>query len=284
MLKVAIITDTDSSLPVELAEKYQIIQVPIVVNFGSETLRAGYDIDDAQVFERIDREGKLPTTAAPAPGAFAEAYRASFEKGAQAIICLCVSSEVSATYAAAVAARDMFAGQDITVLDTRSLTIAQGFMALTAAEAALAGASKEEIISQVMQVGERTHLFAALATLKYLAMSGRVGHLAAGMANLLNVKPILTIRNGKLDLLERVRTRSKAWGRAVELAAQTANGRSFARMAIVHVNALSEAHQFEELLRASLPCPEEILCAELTPGLSVHSGAGMVGVVFTLSA
>jgi len=284
MPKVAIITDTDSSLPFELAEKNQIVQVPITIHFGQETLRDCYDIDDAQVFARIDRDGRLPTTAAPAPGAFAEAYQAAFDKGAQAVICLCVSSEVSATYAAALTARDLFPEKDITVLDTRSLTIAQGFMVLAAAAAAAAGASKDEIVSQAMQVGERTHLYAALSTLKYLAMSGRVGHLAAGMANLLNVKPILTIRNGKLDLLEKVRTRSKAWGRTVELAAQTAGGRSFERMAILHVNALSEARQFETLLRASLPCPEAILYVELTPGLSVHSGAGLVGVAYTLSA
>jgi DegV family protein with EDD domain len=136
-----------------------------------------------------------------------------------------------------------------------------------------------EVVATALAVGERCHLFAALSTLKYLAMSGRVGQVAAGFGNLLSVKPVLTMRDGKLDLLEKVRTRSKVLARVVELTGEALAGQPIRQMAVLNVAAREEAIAFESQLRAALPCPETIIHADLTAGLSVHTGAGMLGVV-----
>jgi len=280
MPDIAIVTDTDASLPLSLADRHAIVQVPINVLFGEESFRDVYDIDSATTFARINLEGKLPTTSAPSPGQFAKAFQAAFDKGAKSVLCFTVSGEVSATYAAAVSARDMYPDQDITVVDTRSLSLGQGLMVLAAAEAVASGASLDEAIAAAMDTGQRSRLFAALPTLKYLAMSGRVGHLVAGVAGLLSVRPILTIQDGKLDLLERVRTQMKSWERVVELCAESVGERPIERMGMIYVNARDDARQLEAMLRAKLECPEEMLFSGMNPGLAIHAGAGLVGVVF----
>jgi DegV family protein with EDD domain len=278
MSKIAIITDTDASLPEDVAARYGIQQVPITVHFGDEVLETGVDIDDMALFERIDEEGKLPTTAAPAPGKFVAAFEKAFAGGADEMICYTVSSEVSATYAAAVTAAETLAERKITVVDTRSLSVGQGFQVLAAAEAAQEGKSGEEILTITKDVLARTHFYAALSTLKYLAMSGRVGQLAAGMASVLNIKPILSIQDGKLEMLEKIRTKKKSWAHTVELTKTQVGDAPIERMAIAHVAVPEAAQEFETLLRSNLTCPDEIMTVELTPGLSVHSGAGLVGV------
>ena len=208
-MTIAIISDTDTSLPQGILDEYGIRQASITIHFGEEILKDCLEINAEQLIERVNRDGILPTTAAPSPGDFSEVYQQAFDKGADEIFCLTVSSGVSATYQAAVTAMELFPDKKITVLDTETISMGQGFMALKAAELARAGKNTEEIREAVIDVRERTHLFAALDTLKFMAMSGRVGSLSAEMAALMSIKPILTIKEGKLDLLEKVRTRKK---------------------------------------------------------------------------
>lgn len=282
MGRTAVVTDTNASLPPEIIEQYGIYQVPINIHFEDEQFEAGVTIDDEALFARVDEERRLPTTSAPSPARFDEVFRQAFADGAETVLCFTVSSEVSATYGSALNGARMSSNRKIDVIDTHSLSLGQGFMVLAAAEALQAGAEPEEAAALARRVGQRTHLYAALSTLRYLAMSGRVGHLAAGVADLFNVKPLLTIREGRLEMLERVRTSRKAQARLLTLTAEAMGQRPVERMGIIHVADRQAALDLEAQLRINLPVPADILVSELSPGLSVHTGAGTVGVVFVL--
>ncbi|MBP9040492.1 MAG: DegV family protein [Anaerolineaceae bacterium] len=279
MSKIHIITDTDSSLPADVAAAHSIVQVPITIQFGDETYQTGIDIDDKTLFEKIDSLNKLPTTAAPSPAAFIEAFDNAYKNGAESIICICVGSKISRTYQSALQAAEEFPGKKISVVDSEYLSLGQGLMVLAAAKAVEQGASHEEAVQAALSLLGRLHLFGALPTLKYLALGGRIKPVAAGMADLLNIRPILTMRDGKLDLLEKVRTNKVAFRRLVELLTESADGKEIQEVGIIHINNLEGAIALEKALRESLKIPPEVMIVEFTPGLSVHAGAGMVAAV-----
>ena len=162
---------------------------------------------------------------------------------------------MSATYKAAQSACEMFPEKQVTVIDSLTVSMGQGFMAIAAAEAAGSGASRQEIIALVDSIRERLHIYGALNTLKYLALSGRVGKLAAGMANTLDIKPILTARNGKLEMLEKVRTQNKSLKRVVDLTCKSVADRPVEKLAIIHVNNPEGAQKAETDAGRILPLP-----------------------------
>ncbi len=279
MSKIRIITDSDSSLPEQVAAEYGIIQVPITIQFGEQSYQSGIDINDESLFKMIDQKHTLPTTSAPSPNAFSDAFSKAFSQGAEQVICICVSSVISGTYQSALSALEMHAGKDITIVDSLNLTMAQGFIAILAAEAAAQGKSKEEVLQVIEEGKTRVHVYGVLPTLKYLAMGGRMGKMAAGLADSLNIKPILTSRNGKLDLLEKVRTIRKAEDRLVELAHECIQGKKVQRMAMIHTNNPDDARELYLKIKADQRLEIEPLMTEFSPGLSVHAGAGMIGFV-----
>ena len=281
MRKIAIITDTNASLPDELIQKYHIIQVPILIQFGEESYTTGVDIDDEKLFKMIDDRNVLPTTAAPSPAAFEAAYQDAFDQGYEEIICICCSSAVSATYNNARLGAAAMGDDRISVVDSLQLSLAEGFQVIAAAEMAAAGEGRSQILPQLQALEARTHVFGALPTLKYLALGGRVGKLAAGFGDTLEIKPILTSRNGKLDLLEKVRTWRKAKKRLIELGLESVGGRTIERVGLIHVNNKPGVLELHELLEEAMDLPDEAILAEFTPGLSVHTGSGVIAFGLT---
>jgi DegV family protein with EDD domain len=279
-MAIAVVTDTDSSLSNEMAANLNIYHVPISIHFGDEILKSNMEVDDAALVARIENEKVLPTTSAPAPGEFSAVFEEAFQDGADEILCLTVSGEVSATYKAALTAKEMMKDKKITVVDTWSVSLGQGFMVIKAAEMARKNSSLEDILEAVIDVRNNTHLFASLATLKYMAMSGRVGAISAEMAKMLSIKPILTVKDGKLDLLEKIRTQRKAWLRLIELSKERLEDKELEQIYLIHVAAEKEVADFERMLREQIPCPKNIPVTGLSPGLSVHTGPGLVGLAF----
>jgi DegV family protein with EDD domain len=279
MSKVAVITDTNSSLSAEMARTAGISMVPITIHFGEKTYTTGVDINDKLLFEIVDHTRKLPTTSAPSPAAFAAAYREAFDSGAEEIVCICVSSQMSSTYNSAVTACEEFPGRKIAVVDSLNLSMAEGYMAYQAVEWAQQGLDAETIAARLPDMNKRLHLFALLPTLKYLAMSGRVGKFVAGLADTFNIKPILTVKDGRLVLLERIRVWSKAQDRMLELTSQAVSGKKIEKLILIHVNNPVGLVELEKLLRERIACPSDIPSTEFSTGLSVHAGSGVIGLV-----
>lgn len=279
MTKTVIITDSDASLSDATLQKHGILCAPIGINFGNDTYISGQTIDDELCFKIIDEKQVLPTTSAPNPQAYVDLYTEAFQKGADTIVCITVSSQVSSTYESAEKAREAFPGKNIHVIDSLNLAIGQGFMVLAAAEAAAHGAGVEEIKAAVKHAGDNMHTFATLPTLKYLYLGGRVSRLQASLADTFEIRPTLTVKDGKLVILEKNRTMKRGLSQMISHVQKLSRIHTLERMAILHVNDPAGAENLKASVQEHMPCPDSIEIVQLSPGLSVHTGAGLLGVV-----
>ncbi|MBN2556817.1 MAG: DegV family protein [Anaerolineales bacterium] len=277
MPAIALITDTDSSLPLDITEKLNIVQVPITLHLNGESYQACVDLDDRAMFQKIEASGDYPTTAAPSPDAFLQAFQRAIADGAESIICICVSSEVSATYNAAVMAADMLE-HDIRIVDSMELSLGQGFIVLEAAEAIQNGASVDEVLTHIAGLEQKIHTFALLPSLKFVALSGRLSKVSANIGDTLNIKPILTVQGGKLEVVSKQRTLKKALGKMLEMNREALAGKAVKRLAFIHTDNLDGAKTLAHTVAPDLPSTHPVFYAEFTPGLSVHTGPGVVGI------
>ncbi|MEU5966489.1 DegV family protein [Streptomyces globisporus] len=276
---VAIVTDSTAYLPRPTMERHGIIAVPLTVVLGDRALEEGTEISARSLALALQKRHSV-TTSRPSPEVFAAAYRAAAEGGADAVVSLHLSSEFSGTYdAARLAAKD--APVPVRVVDTGMVAMALGFCALAAAEAAEAGGGLDEAVSAAEKRAAGTSAYFYVDTLDYLRRGGRIGTAQALLGSALAVKPILELDGGRIEMLEKVRTASKAIARLEEIVAERA-GAAHVDIAVHHLAAQERADRLAERLRERVPGLVDLHVSEVGAVIGAHTGPGLLGAVISL--
>ena len=282
MSRVAIFTDSASDLDPDLAAAEGIGIVPLLVSFGSDTFKAGVELSSADFWERmVAPDAPFPKTAASSPGEFKEAYEAAFTAGAEAIVSVHAAGTLSGTIKSAQIARDMLPDREIHVVDSLSASMAEGILARMGVELAADGRSAAEIAEVLEARTSDIVVYVALETLEYLKKGGRISGAQAAIGTLLSVKPIIRLKEGVVDTAERVRTRSKARERLIELICE----RPIERLAILHtVSPDVEEFRDEVVARASGLDSTDVTIGLVGASVGPHLGPGCVGAAILYRA
>ncbi len=278
MSRVAIVTDSASDLDPKLASDLGIAVVPLAVSFGSEEFRAGVDLSTEAFWARMTApDAPFPKTAASSPGDFQAVYERLFAEGADAIVSIHVAGSFSGTIKSAEVARGLLAGRDIEIVDSTSASMGEGLLAELALDLAARSVSAAEIARILRERAADLNVVVALDTLEYLKRGGRISGTTAAIGTLLSVKPIITIKDGAVETTERVRTRSKARERVIELL----TARPVERLAILWTPP-SEPESFREEVIARMPDgvdPAAVTIQVVGPSVGPHLGPGCLGGV-----
>ncbi|MEV7915304.1 DegV family protein [Streptomyces griseus] len=276
---VAIVTDSTAYLPRPTMERHGITAVPLTVVLGDRALEEGTEISARSLALALQKRHSV-TTSRPSPEVFAEAYRAAAAGGADAVVSLHLSAEFSGTYdAALIAAKD--APVPVRVVDTGMVAMALGFCALAAAETAEAGGGPDEAVTAAEKRAAGTSAYFYVDTLDYLRRGGRIGTAQALLGSALAVKPILELDGGRIEMLEKVRTASKAIARLEEIVADRA-GTAPVDIAVHHLAAPERAERLAERLRERVPGLVDLHVSEVGAVIGAHTGPGLLGAVISL--
>jgi DegV family protein with EDD domain len=270
---VAIVTDSTSDLPSDLAASHSITVVPLTLNFDGQSLLDGVDIRPDEFYRRLPGVATHPTTSQPSPGRFAEAYSALLADH-DSVISIHISEKLSGTYASALQAADMTDPKRVRVIDSQLVSMSLGLITLVASAMASGGAEVEAIESKVLNMREHVQTYFSVATLEFLRRGGRIGRAGALLGSVLQVKPVLCIRDGQVTPLERVRTFERALNRIVELTREVDRGHGVC-IIVGHAGAEADA---ERVGRDLEPIAETLMIQPLGPVVGAHAGPGVVGV------
>jgi len=272
---VRVVTDSACDLPDDLIERNGIGVVPLTIRFGNEELIDRKELSTDEFWRRLADSDVLPETSAPSAGAFEGAFRRMVEDGATGIVCINLSSKLSATMQSAqVAAQAVQADCPVVVIDSLMVSMGLGSLCLTAAQRAADGDSLESIVANVTDRRNRSKLYGALDTLEFLKKGGRVGNARALLGTMLAIKPVLEVRDGVVEEAGKVRTRSKA----LRLLVDRVKEGPFENLSVLHGNA-PDVDELLDLLEP-LAARDQIVVGQIGPVIGTHAGPRVIGVTF----
>ncbi len=280
-MDVKIVTDSTCDLPAEVAKNHDITVIPCYINLKERSYQDGVDMSRQEFYERLPTFNPLPTTSAPGSESFSSVYRRLAAQGARAVISIHVSSTWSSVAnVASLAAREI-KEIPVAVIDSGQVSLGLGLITLAAARAAQAGRSLAEIKEMVTGMLPRVWIYAALDTLEYLQRGGRVSRLMSSLGSLLQIKPVLRIHSGVIEV-EKMRTFSKAVQRVVDRVRELG---PLEQLSFVHAHTLEKLDSLRRQAQALFPVgtsetqANPPLVGEVTPAIGVHAGPGAVGLV-----
>ncbi len=276
MARIAVVTDSIACIPPELVEKYGIYVAPLHIMWDKATYRDGVDMSPKEFYTRLRTSKTLPTTSSAIQGEFIQIFE-NLKQKVDGIVSIAVTGALGTADSAAHNASEIVGGTPVEVIDSRSAMMAQGFIVLEAAKVAKAGGTMEEIAKAAKNTIPKVDVFWAMDTLEYMRRGGRVSLPQAILASWLKVKPIVSICEGIIEPLARVRTRPKAIEKLLEIMGQKVNGRGKLHVAVMHGDVPDEAEQLKQRVAARFQC-SEILLSEITPVIGTHTGPGTLGL------
>lgn len=275
--KVAVVTDGACSLTPAQGLGYGIHVVPVYLNFEDKNFQVGVNLDAKEFYTLLRASKKLPTTAQPTAQDFINIY-SKLAQEAEEIVTVTISDKMSATLQSALMANEQFKNVPVHVVNSENVSLGFGMMTIAAARAAENGKSAKEVVELLERIKQNMNLFFTVETLEYLHKGGRIGGATAFLGSALSIKPVLYVKDGRIEPLERVRTRKRAIARLVELVEEKVGAKE-THFAILHCEADEEAREFGEQLKAKFNCAE-LDVFEAGPVIGTHAGPGTVGVAF----
>ncbi|TMD04513.1 MAG: DegV family protein [Chloroflexi bacterium] len=271
--RVAIVTDSTADLPVDLARERGITVVPLTVRLDGRSYLDGEEIGADEFYLKLAGASGFPSTSQPSPGRFAEAYKALLQDYDE-VVSLHISAKLSGTYAAAVQGAQLVDRERIRVVDSEAVSMWLALLALAAGDVAKRGGDAVEVVETVQRVSRQTVCYFTVSTLEFLHRGGRIGRASALLGSVLQIKPVLCIRDGEVTPLERVRTLERATARIIELARDNDRGKGLC-VSVGH--AAAEAAAFG-IARRLEDVAESLVVQPLGPVVGAHAGPGTVGI------